>query len=99
MMLRERGGARHLKGEHGQPSQGGAGGGHPHAGAPGRSVVALDGDEERGQGGIGFDGVVSVEARNMKWLPGPLVYLVAVLKTLIFHHQAPELAIRFDERS
>jgi len=48
--------------------------------------------------GIGFDAVVSLEARRMKWLPGFLVYLVAVLKTLIFHHQAPALAIRFDER-
>ncbi len=48
--------------------------------------------------GIGFDGVVSVEAKRLKWLPGFLVYLVAVLKTLIFHHQAPALRIHLDDR-
>ena len=48
--------------------------------------------------GIGFDAVVSLEARRLKWLRGMLVYLVAVLKTLIFHHNAPSLRIHLDER-
>jgi YegS/Rv2252/BmrU family lipid kinase len=48
--------------------------------------------------GIGFDAVVSVEARRLKWLRGYLIYVVAVLKTLIFHHQAPRLRIQVDGR-
>jgi YegS/Rv2252/BmrU family lipid kinase len=48
--------------------------------------------------GIGFDAVVSIEARRLKWLPTFMVYMVAVLKTLIFHHQAPALRMRLDER-
>jgi YegS/Rv2252/BmrU family lipid kinase len=48
--------------------------------------------------GVGFDAVVSLEARRLKWLRGMSVYLVAVLKTLIFHHHAPSLRIHLDER-
>ncbi|UCC62950.1 MAG: diacylglycerol kinase family lipid kinase [Anaerolineae bacterium] len=48
--------------------------------------------------GIGFDGQVSVEVKRLQWLRGFLMYLVAVLKTLILHHQAPVLRIRLDER-
>jgi len=48
--------------------------------------------------GVGFDAQVSVEAKRLKWLRGFLVYLVAVLKTLILHHHAPALRIHLDER-
>jgi len=48
--------------------------------------------------GIGFDAIVSLEARRLKWLPTFMVYMVAVLKTLIFHHQAPHFRIQLDER-
>jgi diacylglycerol kinase (ATP) len=48
--------------------------------------------------GFGFDAQVAVEARSFKRLRGFLVYLIAVLKTLVFHHQVPSLRLRFDER-
>lgn len=48
--------------------------------------------------GAGFDAQVALEVERFKWLRGFLVYLVAVLQTVIFHHQVPLLRIRVDER-
>lgn len=48
--------------------------------------------------GIGFDAQVGLEVQKLKWLRGFSIYLVGVLKTLIFHHQAPPLRICLDER-
>lgn len=48
--------------------------------------------------GAGFDAQVALEVKRLKWLRGFLIYLVGVLKTLIFHHQAPALRIRLDGR-
>jgi diacylglycerol kinase (ATP) len=48
--------------------------------------------------GAGFDAQVALQVERLKWLRGFLIYLVAVLKTLIFHHQVPLLRIAVDER-
>jgi diacylglycerol kinase (ATP) len=48
--------------------------------------------------GAGFDAQTALEVERFKWLRGVLIYLVAVLKTLIFHHQVPELRISVDDR-
>lgn len=48
--------------------------------------------------GFGFDAQVALEVKRLTWLRGFLMYLVGVLKTLIFHHQVPQLRILLDER-
>ncbi len=48
--------------------------------------------------GIGFDARVSLEARGLKRLGKSLVYVVAVLKTIMLHHHAPSFRIGLDER-
>ncbi len=48
--------------------------------------------------GAGFDATVALEVERFKWLRGILVYLIPLLKTVIFHHQVPQLRIRVDER-
>ena len=48
--------------------------------------------------GAGFDARVSLEARGLKRLGKSLVYVVAVLKTIMLHHQAPSFRIGLDER-
>lgn len=48
--------------------------------------------------GAGFDATVALEVERFKWLRGILVYLVPLLKTVIFHHQVPNLRISVDER-
>ena len=47
--------------------------------------------------GIGFDAVVGFEAAQMKRLHGFPSYLVAALKTLFLHFNAPLVDIRLDE--
>ena len=46
--------------------------------------------------GIGFDGVVTLEARKVKRLRGIALYLPVVLKTVFLYHKAPEVTIRYD---
>jgi YegS/Rv2252/BmrU family lipid kinase len=46
--------------------------------------------------GAGFDAQAALEVERLKWLPGFLIYLVAVLKTLVLHHQIPLLRITLD---
>jgi diacylglycerol kinase (ATP) len=46
--------------------------------------------------GIGFDAIVNIESRKLKRLRGFLVYLVAVLKTLIVYYNAPRTRIQVD---
>jgi YegS/Rv2252/BmrU family lipid kinase len=48
--------------------------------------------------GIGFDGRVSLEVERLRRLPGFLMYLVSVLRTIVLYHQAPRLRIRLDEQ-
>ncbi len=45
---------------------------------------------------IGFGGVVTVEARKVKWLRGTALYLPVVLKTVFLHHVAPLVTIEYD---
>jgi len=49
--------------------------------------------------GLGFDAVVNVESRKIKVLRGAAVYLLAVLKTILFYFRAPRCAVTIDERS
>ena len=48
--------------------------------------------------GIGFDGVVTVETRKVKYLRGLVLYLPVVLKTVFLSHKAPRVTIQYDEQ-
>lgn len=48
--------------------------------------------------GIGFDAAVNVVASRLQRLQGSLVYLIAVLRTLIFYYRAPLTRIELDDR-
>jgi YegS/Rv2252/BmrU family lipid kinase len=47
--------------------------------------------------GIGFDGVVTVEARKVKWLRGMALYLPVVLKTVFLALKIPMATIEYDD--
>lgn len=47
--------------------------------------------------GVGFDGVVTLEARKVKRLRGIALYLPVVLKTVFLYYKAPTVTIRYDE--
>lgn len=49
--------------------------------------------------GIGFDAVVNVLAARLTRLRGFAVYLVAVLRTLLFYYRAPLTRIEMDDRT
>ncbi|MBC7228756.1 MAG: diacylglycerol kinase family lipid kinase [Thermoflexales bacterium] len=49
--------------------------------------------------GIGFDAAVNVVASRLRRLRGFLVYLIAVLRTLIFYYRAPFTRIELDDRT
>lgn len=46
--------------------------------------------------GIGFDATVTIRSRNFTYLHGFLIYLVAVLQTIILNHDAPNFKIKTD---
>jgi YegS/Rv2252/BmrU family lipid kinase len=46
--------------------------------------------------GIGFDGVVTVEALKVKWLRGMALYLPVVLKTVFLSLKVPQVTIEYD---
>lgn len=46
--------------------------------------------------GVGFDAMANLESRKIKRLNGSLLYLVAVLRTLVFYYDAPHTVIRVD---
>jgi diacylglycerol kinase (ATP) len=46
--------------------------------------------------GIGFDGVVTVEAVKVKWLRGLALYLPVVLKTVFLSLKVPRVSIEYD---
>lgn len=48
--------------------------------------------------GIGFDAIVNIESRKLRKLRGFLVYLIAVLKTLVTYYHAPQTVVRVDDR-
>lgn len=45
---------------------------------------------------IGFGGVVTREARKVKWLTGTALYLPVVLKTVFLYYRAPQVTITYD---
>lgn len=46
--------------------------------------------------GIGFDGLVNIRSRNFSWLRGFVMYLVAVLQTIVLDHNPPRMRFRSD---
>lgn len=63
--------------------------------------VSLDGREPRyfdNTLGIGFDGVVTLEALKMKRLRGMALYLPVVLKTVFLSLKAPLATIQYDDQ-
>jgi diacylglycerol kinase (ATP) len=49
--------------------------------------------------GIGFDGTVAIRTRTIPVVRGFLMYLVAVLQTVILNHEAPRLNVVTDQES
>ena len=49
--------------------------------------------------GIGFDAAVNVVASRLRRLRGFLVYLIAVLRTLLFYYRAPLTRIELDDQT
>jgi diacylglycerol kinase family enzyme len=49
--------------------------------------------------GIGFDATVTIRSRNFPYLRGFLIYLIAVLQTIVLNHEAPRLQVRSDQES
>ena len=48
--------------------------------------------------GIGFDGIVNIESRKIKWVRGFLMYTIAVLRTMLWYYRAPRSTIELDDR-
>jgi diacylglycerol kinase family enzyme len=46
--------------------------------------------------GVGFNGMVSVEARKIRWLRGLPLYTLAFLKAMVRHFATPRMTVRFD---
>jgi diacylglycerol kinase family enzyme len=51
-----------------------------------------------GCAGVGFNGMVTIEARKCQWLTGLPLYAWAFLKAMVKHFATPRMAIRFDDR-
>ncbi len=49
--------------------------------------------------GAGFDAKVARIANRIRWLRGDAVYAAALLRTLVFHHDNPEIRVSADGRS
>jgi diacylglycerol kinase (ATP) len=47
--------------------------------------------------GMGFDAEVNIESRKIKWLRGMALYLLALLKVLVFSHRSYHVEITFDD--
>ncbi|WP_439623514.1 diacylglycerol/lipid kinase family protein [Gemmata sp.] len=48
--------------------------------------------------GVGFNGMVTVEARKTHWLAGMPLYALAFLKAMVRHFATPTMTVRFDGR-
>jgi YegS/Rv2252/BmrU family lipid kinase len=59
---------------------------------PGREVYVV------GCLGVGFNGMVTIEARKCQWLKGMPLYAWAFLKAMVKHFAKPKMRIRFDDR-
>jgi len=60
--------------------------------APGKEAYVI------GCLGIGFNGMVTVEARKCQWLKGMPLYGWAFLKAMVKHFSKPRMRIRFDDK-
>jgi diacylglycerol kinase (ATP) len=60
--------------------------------APGREAFVV------GCLGVGFNGMVTIEARKCQWLKGMPLYGWAFLKAMVKHFTKPTMRIRFDDR-
>jgi YegS/Rv2252/BmrU family lipid kinase len=47
--------------------------------------------------GIGFDATVTIRSRNFPYLRGFLIYLIAVLQTIVLNHEAARLQVTSDQ--
>jgi diacylglycerol kinase (ATP) len=47
--------------------------------------------------GLGFNGLVTLESRRIRWLQGLALYGLAVLRTLCFHYTLAGMTVRMDE--
>ena len=60
--------------------------------APGRERFMV------GNFGVGFNGMVTIEAHKTRWLAGLPLYGWAFLKAMVKHFATPRMAVRFDDR-
>ena len=51
-----------------------------------------------GNAGVGFNGMVTIEARKTRWLRGMPLYAWAFLKAMVRHFATPVMTIAFDDR-
>jgi diacylglycerol kinase family enzyme len=58
---------------------------------PGRSRFFVNGL------GLGFNGMVTLESRRIRWLQGPALYGLALLRTLCFHYAHPRMTLWIDD--
>jgi diacylglycerol kinase family enzyme len=49
--------------------------------------------------GVGFNGMVTIEARKTRWLSGMPLYAWAFLKAMVKHFDTPTMTIQFDDRT
>lgn len=49
--------------------------------------------------GIGFDATVTIHSRKFTYVRGFLIYLIAVLQTIILNHDAPRMRISTDQEN
>lgn len=49
--------------------------------------------------GIGFDTTVTIRSRNITLLRGFLVYLIAVIQTILLNHDAPHMQFKSDQET
>lgn len=49
--------------------------------------------------GVGFNGMVTLESRSIRWLTGMPLYTWAFLKTMVKHFRTPPLRVRFDDQN
>ncbi|WP_161967914.1 diacylglycerol/lipid kinase family protein [Fimbriiglobus ruber] len=47
--------------------------------------------------GVGFNGMVTVEAHKIRWLRGLPLYALAFLRAMVEHFQTPPMTVRFDD--
>jgi YegS/Rv2252/BmrU family lipid kinase len=49
--------------------------------------------------GIGFDATVTIRSRNFPYLRGFLIYLIAVLQTILLNHEAARMQVTSDQET